>query len=156
MQILTLANLLAVALPLAAAAPTNSHVQRACNAARFNSGVYYSFYAEGSASLKATVGQTITATIVDLATCTPYTDTSIFLDTVIGSAFDLDFTYDPAQGIPASSVQANNGTNTVSFAAAVPNGSQHLSLTVTGRFTPGNLANFQFVFNKLGVVYSVA
>jgi len=71
----------------------------------------------------------------DLATCTPYTGTSIELQKLTGSAFDRDFVYLPEQGVPGASTSVTG--NTVSWVAAVPNGSKNLDLSVGARFTPG-------------------
>jgi len=57
------------------------------------------------------------------------------LEKLTGSAFDRDFVYLPEQGIPSAGNTVTG--NTVSWVAAVPNGSKNLDLAVTARFTPG-------------------
>ena len=106
--------------------------------------------------MNAAVGKTITATIVvrscieactslkthsspfkDKTTCIPYNRTDIALETIYGSALDRNWDYDATHGLGFSV----NGSNTVSFVAATPNGGTNLSLSVSGRFTPGVSTN---------------
>ncbi|KAH7101576.1 hypothetical protein BKA62DRAFT_703384 [Auriculariales sp. MPI-PUGE-AT-0066] len=144
-------TILATALALGSARP----VERACDAVAFDGGIYLTRYFDASTSnIKASPGQTITATVVDLATCTPYDtgDQEITLMSVSASVVDALGTYEPGT---IASVQVN-GTNTVSFVAAVPNGSQDLQLSVSARFTPGSWPNLQYAWASLGVVYTAA
>ena len=156
---ITFALLLAAGtIPFVAAAPAPV-ARRDCTAVGFSSGVYYSSYLQVSATVNAAVGKTITATIVvrscieaftslkthsslfkDKTTCIPYNRTDIALETIYGSALDRDWDYDATHGLGFSSLSVN-GSNTVSFVAATPNGGTNLSLSVSGRFTPGVSTN---------------
>ncbi|KAH7096733.1 hypothetical protein BKA62DRAFT_760421 [Auriculariales sp. MPI-PUGE-AT-0066] len=100
-------------------------------------------------------GQVITATVVNAATCLPYTGASPSLVSLTGTTYDSGYNGDPSQGSPSTSVIVH-GTNTVTFVATVPDGSTNLDLQVSGNFTPGGLDNYGFVVNQLGVVYTTS
>ncbi|KZW01608.1 hypothetical protein EXIGLDRAFT_717186 [Exidia glandulosa HHB12029] len=124
-----------------------------CGAARFQSGMYGpSNQVSVAVTIPAKPGQTVTGTIVDLATCAPFSGSPAIV-TVKGGVLDADTDWsDPESAMSGTTV---NNANTVSFVAEVPNGSQHLTTDISAAFTGGTLANFNYVFQNVGVMYTL-
>ncbi|KAH7090044.1 hypothetical protein BKA62DRAFT_789567 [Auriculariales sp. MPI-PUGE-AT-0066] len=130
-------------------------VKRACNALPFDmvsvGGSYETVYGEVTLP-KVPEGTTITATVVNLATCEPYNSLPAVTE-LWGNVIDLDGIYGDHASDSVADVKVED-TNTVSFVSSVPSGSTSLTNWVQAYFKPYNDANAAYVKANVGVLVS--
>ncbi|KAH7090050.1 hypothetical protein BKA62DRAFT_761659 [Auriculariales sp. MPI-PUGE-AT-0066] len=98
-------------------------------------------------------GTTVTVTVVDLATCTPYTG-SPALTELSGWVLDVKALYGGVDPSTASSVVEVKNSNTVTFVSSVPSGAKELFNTISATLSPYSDANAAYVKSNVGVLIS--
>ncbi|KAJ7472630.1 hypothetical protein FB451DRAFT_1398830 [Mycena latifolia] len=142
---------------LAAPAGPRRSRARACTASDFNGGFYgtLSSGAQGTqvgASFNGlTAGQTFTLTVVDLATCKPFTGfaVSTLSANVVDASFDI---YNPGSTQLSDVVSTTDvSSNKLTTVASVPNGATDLNLNVVVTFIGATATELTSVMDKVGV-----
>ncbi|KZV95103.1 hypothetical protein EXIGLDRAFT_487514 [Exidia glandulosa HHB12029] len=97
------------------------------------------------------IGQQVTATVVNLATCAPYTSGRVKIDVFRGSVMDVNFDYTDM----SMTKGVNTTGNSLSFEISTPAHSTQVTSDVSLQMSPGGIDNYNWALKNVGVVLTI-